>query len=214
MDVKIIRTNRRKKGHISGFIFEVRKHTVILMLFFLFFAGLLCGNFVVSGSRSAFDSIGELFNSYLTSLNGESFFKSFLYNSIVNVGFVLLNFVFGLCAIGFPVSLVSVFCKGLSIGALSSYMYSAFSLKGFGYCMLVIYPVQIIASLILFKTGQESLSMSLSLLRTLTERHQNNEQETDIRRYSVGFIIIIIINLILSAFSALMNIYITKLFNF
>ena len=214
MDVKIIRTNHKRRGHVSGFIFEVRKHTLILLMFLLLFAGLLCGNFAVSGSESIFDSIGELFSSHITSLNRQTFLKSFFYNAVVNVGLVLLNFIFGLCAIGFPVSLVSVFGKGLSIGALSSYMYSSFSLKGFGYCMLVVYPVQIIACLLLLKTGQESFSMSLSLLRILTERQQSNMLQTDIHKYLIRFIAIIIINLIVSVFSALMNIYVTKFFNF
>lgn len=213
MDVKIIRTNRRKKGQISGFVFEARKHAVIILLLMLFLAGLLCGNFIVSGSKSIFDLISELFKNHIKSLDGETFLSSFLYNSVVNIGLILLNFIFGLCAIGFPVPIVSVFIKGLSIGSLCSYMYSCFSLKGFGYCMLVIYPVQIVASLLLLKSGQESLSMSLTLLRVFTERQQNNISQ-NVHKYLMGFMIIIIINMLLSAVSAVLNIYVTELFNF
>lgn len=213
MDVKIIRTNKRKKGQIIGFIFEARKHTVVFLLFVLFLVGLLCGNFVVSGSKSIFDLIGELFKSHIKSLNGATFLRSFIYNSVVNVGLILFNFIFGLCAIGFPAPIMSVFIKGLGIGALCSYMYSNFSLKGFGYCMLVVYPVQIIASLMLLKSGQESLSMSLSLLRVLTERQQSNISQ-NIHKYLMNFIIIIIVNVFLSAVSVILNFYVTKLFNF
>lgn len=214
MDVKIIRTNHKRRGHVRGFIFEARRHTLVFLLFLLLFAGLLCGNFTVSGNESIYNSTEEFFSEYISSLNGQTFIKNFLNNVVVNMFFVLLNFVFGLCAIGFPVSLISVFIKGMSIGVLSSYMYSAFALKGFTYCLLVVYPVQIIASLILMKTGQESFLMSLKLLRTLTERQQSNSYHTDIQKYLMHFIIIIVINLILSAVSAVMNVYVTKFFNF
>lgn len=214
MDVKIIRTNYKRRGHVSGFIFEARKHTLIILMFLLLFAGLLCGNFLVSGSESISDSVGEIFTSYITSLNRQTFLKSFFCCAAVNIGLVLVNFIFGLCAIGFPVVLVSVFGKGLSIGALSSYMYSTFALKGFGYCMLVIYPIQVIACLLLLKTGQESFEMSLSLLRILTERQKNSMVQTDMQKYLIRFILLFTINLVLSFFSAFLNIYITKFFNF
>lgn len=214
MDVKIIRTNRKRRGHVRGFIFEVRKHALMLLMLLLLVTGLLSGNFTVTGNENTFNSIGDLFSSYIDSLSGQTFLRSFFNNAVVNTGLILINFLFGLCAIGFPIPLISVFVKGLSIGALSSYMYSSFALKGFGYCMLVVYPVQIIACLVLLKTGQESFSMSVSILRMLTERRQNNGSETDIRHYLLRFLAIILISLILSMISAVMNIYITRFFNF
>ncbi len=214
MDVKIIKTNRKRNGHVSGFIFEARKHVLMLFLFLLLFTGLLLGNFIVNGNEKIYNSIGDIFQSYIDSLDGQTFLRCFLQNAIINAGILFINFIFGLCAVGFPVPLISVLIKGLSIGALSSYLYTSFALKGFGYCMLVVYPVQIIACLILLKTGQDSFKMSISLLKILNERRQNSNEGTEFNQYLLKFIITISISTILSLITAVMTVYITKLFNF
>lgn len=214
MDVKIIRANRKRHGHVGGFIFEAKKHVMMLMMFALLFAGLLLGNFMVSGNKNISESVGALFISHINSLEGQTFIKFFLQIFAVNVGIILVNFLFGLCAVGFPVSLISILTKGISIGALSSYMYAEFALKGFGYCMLVIYPVQIVSCLILLKVCHESIGMSVSILKILTEKKLTTSGETDIRRYLIRFTVLIVFCLLLSALSSVMSLYVTKLFNF
>lgn len=214
MDVKIIRTKGNRRGHVGGFIFEAKKHILMLMMFVLLFSGLILGNFIVSGNENIYESVRRLFTSYVNSLDGQTFIKYFFQNFVVNGGIILINLLFGLCAVGFPVPLISLLTKGISIGALSSYMYGEFTLKGFGYCMLVIYPVQIISCLILLKMGQESITMSVSILKILTEKKLSTSGETDLRRYMIRFIVLIIFCFFLSAVSSVMSLYVTRLFNF
>ncbi len=214
MDVKILRTNRKRNGHLSGFIFEARKHILMVVMFMILFVGLIMGNFTVAADEGISDSVGNIFSSYINSVGGQTFKKCFLQNLTVNSVMLLINFIFGLCAIGFPVPLMGLFIKGFSLGLLSKYMYESYALKGFGYCVLVIYPVQIAVSMILLKTSQQSVSMSTSLLRILTNRNQSNEKTSEIQKYVAEFFILLVVGAILSCISALLTVYITKYFNF
>ena len=214
MDVKIIRTNPKRSTHVSGFIFEVKKHGLTLAAFVLLVLGLLIGNFTVSGNENIYETVGTLFGKYVDSLDGQTFISFFLRNIAINVGIIFLNLIFGLCAVGFPMSLLTVLVKGISIGALSSYMYSEFALKGFGYCMLIIYPVQIIACLILLKACRESITMSVSIMKILTEKKMTVSGESDIRPYLIRFMLLSVFSVLISAISTVASLYLTKLFNF
>lgn len=214
MDVKIFRTNPKRKGHISGFIFETRKHTLILVMFIILFSGLITGNFTVMADESVSDSVGDMFSLYIDSVEGLTFRKCFFQNFTVNSVMLLINFIFGLCAVGFPIPLMSLFIKGFSIGLLSKYMYEHYALKGFGYCVLVIYPVQIAISMILIKTSKISVRMSVSLLKTLTNRNKTDENNLEFQRYIAEFLIQLVMCAILSLASVLLTVYITKFFNF
>lgn len=214
MDVKIMRTNRKRNNHIGGFIFEVKKHALTFLMFILLFSGLLIGNFTISGNKNIFESVDLLFKAYIDSLDGQTFITFFIREAIISIGIVILNLSLGLCAVGFPISLITILIKGISIGALSTYMYTVFALKGFGYCMLVIYPVQIFSCLILLKVCHESITMSVSVLKILTEKKMTASDKTDIRRYLIRFMILIIFSLLLSGISSVMSLYITRLFGF
>lgn len=214
MDVKFIRTNRRKNGHVGGFILEAKKHVTILLLFLVMFSGLLLGNFLVKSDSGTYQAVKNLFDSYLSSLPGQTFLRNFLLQLAINTASLAINLVFGLCAIGFPVPIISTLIKGLSIGALSSFLYMEYALKGFGYCMLVFYPVQIISSLILMSSGKESFGMSVSLLRTLTENRQKIGENNEIKLYLLRFLIFVLISCVLSLISAVLSVYVVKLFNF
>ncbi len=214
MDVKLIRTRNPRNNHITGFVFEVKKHMLMSLLFVIILSGLLLGNILIKGNQDTYNSVKTIFENYISSLSGQTLLHIFIIQLAVNLSGVFLNLVFGLCAIGFSVPCISLFIKGLSIGALSSFMYSEFALKGFGYCMLVFFPVQIFMCLILLRTGKDSFEMSFSLLKTLTDRKQKTGEITDIRLYLFRYVFLILLTCVISFVSAVLSVYVVKLFNF
>lgn len=214
MDVKLIRTRKSRNNHITGFIFEAKKHIPMFLMFTIVFSGLISGNIFIKGNADTYNSVRTIFENYISSLSGQTLLSVFLLQIAVNLSGVFLNLIFGLCAIGFPIPCISLFIKGLSIGALSSFMYSEFALKGFGYCMLVFYPVQIIISLILLRSGKDSIDMSFSLLKMLTDRKQKTGETPEIRMYIFRYIFLILLTCVISFVSAVLSVYVVKLFNF
>ncbi len=214
MDVKIIRTKRNRNGHVGGFVFETKKHIVMLCLFLIFFFGLLMGNFFVKGDTDTYETVESLFSEYISSLSGQTILKCFYMHFLVNFVNLLINFIFGFCAIGFPVPLIMALVKGISVGAFSSFMYSEYSLKGFGYCMLIFYPIQIISCLIMMRAGKDSFSLSTDLLRILFEQQQRTDSSTNLKLYLLRFLILFTAMIVLSLVSAVLSIYIVELFNF
>lgn len=214
MDVKVIRTKLRKRGHVGGFIFQASKHMLTLVMFFVFFLGLLSGNFLVKSSTSTYETVNTLFQNYLQGLSGQTVISSFFSQVLINIILIALCFVFGLCAIGFPVPIILNLIKGISIGALSSFMYAEYALKGFGYCMLVFYPVQIALSLIMLKSGKESFSMSTSIFKILSDSRQKQIGGTEFKAYIIKFLILLVVCIIITLISAVLSVYVIKLFNF
>ncbi len=214
MDVKLIRTRNSRNNHVAGFVFEVKKHLLMFLMFIIIFSGLLLGNILIKGNQDTYNSVETIFENYISSLSGQTLVHIFTLQLAINLSGVFLNLIFGLCAIGFPIPCISLFIRGLSIGALSSFMYSEFALKGFGYCVLVFFPVQILMCLILLRSGKDSFEMSFSLLKMLTDKKQKTGEITDIRLYLFRYIVLILLTCIISFVSAVLSVYVVKLFNF
>ncbi len=214
MDVKVIRTKFKRKGHVGGFIFQASKHIWVLVLFAVLFVGLICGNFLLKSSENTYETVKLLFEDYLSSLSGQTLMRNFSTQLVINFAFLLVSFIFGLCAIGFPVPIIINLIKGISIGALSAFMYSQFALKGFGYCMLVFYPVQIVLSVVTLYSGKESFTMSVSIFKHLTGQRQTKDSLCDIKLYALRYLVLSVITAIASFISAVLSVYVTKLFDF
>lgn len=214
LDVKLIKLRRKRKAYVGGFVVQASRHIVMLVLFVVFFIGLLSGNLIVKSSESTYNNIFRLFNDYILSSTGQTFLKSFFTQSVYNTTIIMIMFVFGLCAIGFPLPILITFAKGISIGALSSFLYTQYTLKGFGFCMLVLYPIQILHCLILLRAGKECFNMSINLVRYITGNKQKNDENYSLKMYILRFAILLVSVVIISLISTAMTNYINPLFNF
>lgn len=214
MDVKLIKVRRNRNQHVSGFVLQASRHLLMLVLFLILLVGMIAGNFYVKSNEQTYSAVSDIFKNYISTISGQTFIRTFLTQLTVNFTVILLMFVFGLCSIGFPVPVISIIIKGISIGALSAFMYSEYELKGFGFCMLVFYPVQIINSLVLLRAGKESFTMSGSIFRILNERKQNNAQDSNPKKYTMVYIVLGVITIVASLLSAVLSFYIVPLLKF
>ena len=215
LDVKLIKLHRRKvKKYIGGFVVQARKHTITMILFLIFLISMIIGSIFVKSNTNLYNAISEQFKNFLIGVSEQSFLKIFLSQVTVNIILSALIFIFGLCGLGFPVPIVILFIKGISIGALSSFLYTEYTLKGFGFCMLIFYPIQVLLCLNFLHTGKEGVKMSTEILRFIIGLRQKSEYDIDFRVYLlnsfISFILILIINLV----SALLLVYVHPMFNF
>lgn len=214
MDVKIYRNGYRKNGHVGGFILEVKNHILTITLYIVVFICLISGSVVIKQTPDLYHSVKSVFENFISSVSGQTLLKNFVVQLAVNTSAILLNFVFGLCVIGFPIPFFAVLIKGMSIGVISSFLYSEYGLRGFGFCMLVFFPVQLITTLILLFSGKDSVRMSISLLQTLTEKNIRTGERFEIKQYVFRSFIWFVITTVISFLSAVLNVYVVRLFDF
>ncbi|MBE6782803.1 MAG: hypothetical protein E7536_02175 [Ruminococcaceae bacterium] len=214
LDVKLIRLRRKKKAYVGGIVVQASRHIVILILFAVLFMGLLSGNLIVKSNENIYNKIFQLFNDYILSSSGQAFIKTFFTQSVYNVVLIFIMSVLGLCAVGFPLPVLITFMKGVSIGALSSFLYTHYTLKGFGFCMLAFFPVQILYCLILLRAGKECFNMSINILRYIAGNKQKNDEDLSLKLYLLRSLILLIFVILVSLISTTITVYINPLFNF
>lgn len=214
MNIKLIDFQGKNKKYFGGFIFQTSRHIQHVLLFVVVFLGLLTGSFFTKADQNTYLSVAKIFNNYIEMISEFTFIKYFMLQLLYNLGVVILNFVFGLCAIGFPVPMMFCLIKGVSIGALSAFLYSEHAFIGFVYCLLILYPMQIINILVLLWSGKESIVMSGNILKQLTDKRQKGNNFCDLKMYITRYLIFIILIIATTLVSSVLSVYVVPLFNF
>ena len=214
MNIKLIDFQGKNKKYFGGFIFQTSRHIQHVLLFVVVFLGLLTGSFFTKADQNTYLSVAKIFNNYIEMISEFTFIKYFMLQLVYNLGVVILNFVFGLCAIGFPVPMMFCLIKGVSIGALSAFLYSEHAFIGFVYCLLILYPMQILNILVLLWSGKESIVMSGNILKQLTDKRQKGNNFCDLKMYITRYLIFIILIIATTLVSSVLSIYVVPLFNF
>ena len=78
MDVKVIRTRKSRNNHVAGFVFEVKKHILMFLMFIIILSGLLLGNILIKGNQDTYNSVKTIFENYICSLSGQTLLNMFL----------------------------------------------------------------------------------------------------------------------------------------
>ena len=214
MNIKLIDFQGKNKKYFGGFIFQTSRHIQHVLLFVVVFLGLLTGSFFTKADQNTYLSVAKIFNNYIEMISEFTFIKYFMLQLVYNLGVVILNFVFGLCAIGFPVPMMFCLIKGVSIGALSAFLYSEHAFIGFVYCLLILYPMQILNILVLLWSGKESIVMSGNILKQLTDKRQKGNNFCDLKMYITRYLIFIILIIATTLVSSVLSVYVVPLFNF
>lgn len=214
MKIKLINFNHKNNKYFGGFIVQTSRHIQILLLFFVVFIGLLIGSFFVKADQSTYLSVSGIFDNYITFTSDFTFARYLILQIVYNLGIVLLNFVFGLCAVGFPVPVIFCLIKGISIGALSAFLYTEYAFSGFVYCLLILYPMQILNTVVLLWSGKESMVMSGDILKQLLDKKQKNNQNCDMKMYIIRYLIFAVLTVSTALVSTVLSMYVVPMFNF
>ena len=130
---------------------------------------------------------------------------------ISNLPYICLMTVFGTCAVGTPAVLLLSFLKSAGLGALSSYIYGAYAVKGIEYCLLVFFPGKIIMLFAMLLLTQSCYNLSKDIFSSLK---QEGIKKVNIEKYFLRTVLISVIFVISSLIEFLCVTSFSSLFSF
>lgn len=176
-------------------IFEGEKNKNPIIFAACCVVGICIGVACETLSYDVYTAISVNFVDYLNEVSGFSFFGVFLNCAAYNSVFFVISMLLGLCAVGYIFICFVPFAKGLGIGCVCSYIYSAYAIKGVCYCAMLVFPAAIIQMIALIMACSESCQMSKDILHVLEKKEsENTEADTSfyILRYCVFFAVMLI----------------------
>jgi len=212
MDVNL-RKFKRKGERVGGFIVQAYKHSSVIMLFIFFLCGLIFGSVLLRTGNVTADVIVSAFKNYNGVIVSNSFTQNFINLLFSNGAFLFFTYIFGLCAIGAPIICAVPFIKGVGIGVVSAYLYKTYELSGFGYCMLVYYPAQLINMFTILLCSNESYKMSKDIYNNIKSSNVF-QGENELKLYHVRYIFFMLLYLFSSLIGSLLNTYLSSIFTF
>lgn len=178
-------------------VFSQADSKSIMLLLFIFASAMIIG----AGTAGKPDTyISSQLSGYITDsfayCSKSGFFRIFLYSFIINALLILFAFANGFNCVGLPLSVVLPAIKGIGLGLISGTMYTSSGAGAVKYCMTIL-PGGIFGVLALILACNESAYMSVDILSLITNRGENRNI-VSIKRYSVKFLIILLIAFISS----------------
>ena len=202
----------RINSSLRNAVLSMRDSWRIALLTSLLICGLMIGAFVIKNNNGIFsEQLVEIIKESISRKKDSGFLSLLIDSFIPNLMYMILCFSFGLCAVGIPAISVLPLIKGFSIGIISSYIYSCYSVKGVCYCLIILFPAQIISSALLIYAGNEGYYMSSELF-TAVSKMSNTSENNSFRLYIVRFLILLAFSLIASLFDALLSILFSRFF--
>lgn len=180
----------------------------IMMLLALFAAGIVVGARIINSENSEItDYLVDVFKSYTLQRSRQKLISSFCHSLLSVAVYTLGAYLLGLCVIGAPAILAVPFVKGLGLGIVMGYLYSAYAWKGVGYAVLIVFPGALISAFSLILCCSESFIMSLGLF-SLIKGNKAPMISDFFKAYNIRYFVFLII----SVFSALVDSVLAKAF--
>lgn len=130
---------------------------------FLLVSGIILGILTAKDGSEAIQKCAEtIFRSFFSFRSSQNISTGIISSLVVSLVFQLVAFVCAFCAVGAPIIASLPFVRGLGIGLISAYLYSAYKLQGIGYCTLIIFPGAIVSFIALVYITTDSFKMSLN----------------------------------------------------
>lgn len=205
MDVKVYRNkNKFLQKQIAS-----KNHLITIGFLMLFIAGSVVGAIMIRFQSPISDLIVSMFRKYNGLVVSNGVLKNFLELLTGNGSIVLILYFLGMSAIGSPMICMASFAKGIGMGIVASYLYKTYQLSGFGYCMLIFFPQQVIIMLALFIAMNESYVNSKMIFKSVTN---NSHGDFDIRLYTTRFLFVSMIVIVTSFVGSILNTFISGIF--
>ncbi len=139
-----------------------------IILFSLFLCGLILGTFLIKNcSEEIKGAFSTLLSNYISAKNECGFLSCFSAVAIFYIIFLVVAFLFGLCAVGTPLVWLVPVVFGLFCSVYVSLMLINYGLKGLFYCVLVDLLPYAITTATLVKCCCESTKISVNLFGCL-----------------------------------------------
>lgn len=212
----MIKLIKHRKTHINGYYtfndIDTKKfHLKQLFFLLVFILGLCIGAVAVRrGMGDTLEKLMSIYENYIDIKKNETLLTSFCNSFFKSTAILILIYSAGLSALGAPIIFFIPLVNGIGLGTVSAYMYSIFSLKGIGYCSLLLYPPKVITTVSMLTACSYSLVMSTKILKTLT----NTDEEINYRQYNMKYLVLLSISVLSALIDVLLNSLFIKYFNF
>ncbi len=198
-----INENKKEKKEPKKSIYEIftENKTVIYSIIF-FAAGLLCGALIYKKCRT--EALDEMIKSAVS--------NEFLNLFINNLGFYFFVFaltvLLGICLIGFPLINIVPFLIGFQAGLEIAYYYLNYSVKGFGYSLLMIAPFICTFLTVIMYTISLSSDLSRKIYNITLNKDIGCEKinyKSYMKKYALYALLIVVVALINSGVTSALS---------
>ncbi len=147
----------------------------------IFAIGLTVGSMLLCTNADMPDKISDIIETFSLMKTEYGILRSFINSFLISVLFIGINIFLGFSLIGYPFLLIIPFFRGLGIGAICGYLYSAYRLTGLIYSLLIVYPGEIISVLAFMYACNSSCDYSKNAYcKSIQGRGQFEKNETKI----------------------------------
>lgn len=148
---------------------EIMSNWKLFLPIIFSFAGIISGCFGGKGEGKLFLKITDYFTTviltrYITSIGSE-----FLIYLIFPAVFLIVIFFLGLSVFGALITNVMPLIYGYIIGCISFFLYNEYTLKGLGYCIIMIFPYGTLCLLAIVLCCRESINMSEYIMKSISK---------------------------------------------
>lgn len=148
---------------------EIMSNWKLFLPIIFSFAGIISGCFGGKGEGKLFLKITDYFTTVILTRDITSIGSEFLIYLIFPAVFLIVIFFLGLSVFGALITNVMPLIYGYIIGCISFFLYNEYTLKGLGYCIIMIFPYGTLCLLAIVLCCRESINMSEYIMKSISK---------------------------------------------
>jgi len=159
--------------------------------------GILYGSIRFGGlNADIFSRLSAVFGSHTNMLETTGIMRLFFNSISQSLWIILIIFVLGFCAIGYPIIAALCFIQGIAFGLSASYVYALMGASGILYSLALMIPGTLMHFLIVINASKSAGHLSLRILSVVTNKSKQEDLHHKCWMYCVHFFIYILLLLI------------------
>ena len=148
---------------------EIMSNWKLFLPIIFSFAGIISGCFGGKGEGKLYLKITDYFTTVILTREITSIGSEFLIYLIFPAVFLIVIFFLGLSVFGALITNVMPLIYGYIIGCISFFLYNEYTLKGLGYCIIMIFPYGTLCLLAIVLCCRESINMSEYIMKSISK---------------------------------------------
>lgn len=148
---------------------EIMSNWKLFLPIIFTFAGIISGCIGGKGEGKIYLKITDYFTTVILTRDITSIGSEFLIYLIFPAVFLIVIFFLGLSVFGALITNVMPLIYGYIIGCISFFLYNEYTLKGLGYCIIMIFPYGTLCLLAIVLCCRESINMSEYIMKSISK---------------------------------------------
>lgn len=148
---------------------EIMSNWKLFLPIIFTFAGIISGCIGGKGEGKLYLKITDYFTTVILTRDITSIGSEFLIYLIFPAVFLIIIFFLGLSVFGALITNVMPLIYGYIIGCISFFLYNEYTLKGLGYCIIMIFPYGTLCLLAIVLCCRESINMSEYIMKSISK---------------------------------------------